>query len=78
MRLSEFLAVHPHLDMDVANTDDGALVVDAVLLLRDVDMMTTHDRIGVWSSDGLGGVIQYGIVCSAKLQLERFMWQGLE
>lgn len=75
MKLSELIAEYPHLDMDV-ETHEGDVIADAILLLRTASMGDMTDALGLWSTDGLGGVTQYGIVCAAKFQLEQWMWNG--
>lgn len=73
MKLSELLELQPHLDMDI-EIEAGTLITDGILLLRDVNPETQTDCLGFWGSDGTTGIVQYGLVCSAKLRLERLMW----
>jgi hypothetical protein len=77
VKLSELIAQHPHLDMDV-EVEEGTIIMDAVLLIRDVDPETRHDSLGLWCTDGLGGIIQYGMICAGKYDLERLMWHGAQ
>lgn len=76
MKLSELLAKQPELDMEIDDVESGAMIVDAMLLLRDIDVETRSDSIGIWGSEGLTGIVEYGMICSAKYDLERMMWQG--
>lgn len=72
MKLSELLALQPNLDLEV-DLEPEAVVTEAVLLLRDVRLDDRTDALGFWTSEGTTGIIQYGLVCSAKLRLEQLM-----
>lgn len=75
MKLSELLAQQPHLDLEVT-PQPGSIITDAVLLLRDVDPADQTDCLGFWSAEGTMGIVQYGLVCAAKLRLEQLMVAG--
>lgn len=55
---------------------DDDVIADVVVLVRTASMGELSDALVIGTSDGCGGIVQYGIVCSAKLQLEKWMTDG--
>ena len=74
MRLSQLIADNPHLDHDV-EIQDGDIPTDLISLSRVVRLTDTDDALLIGSSD-MGGIVQYGIVRSACLQVEAWMVGG--
>lgn len=77
MKLSEFLALNPELDHDIEIEDDD-IVSDIVVGMRAVRLTDTDDALLLSASDHTTGIVQYGIVCTAKLQLDDWMQNGSE
>ena len=76
MKLSEWLKENPDFDHDV-ELEDGDVVSDMLSLWRIVriDDMSS-DCLVIGAPDHTTGIMQYGIVCAAKLQLEDWMRHG--
>ena len=77
MKLSEFLSQRPDLDPDIDVFEED-VVTDVLIAMRAVQMADeqTTDALVLAASDNTTGIIQYGIVCAAKLELDRLMTDG--
>ncbi|KAB2808326.1 hypothetical protein F9L07_22690 [Pimelobacter simplex] len=72
MRLSELIAQDDRYDVDL-NLEDGDIVTDLVALIRIQRLTDTDDALIIGATDTTGGIVQYGIVRSACLQVEQWM-----
>lgn len=75
MKLSELIHRDRRLDVDV-EIGDGDIISDILVLARAVQINDATDALVLASSEGTTGITQYGIVCSAKLELEMLMTNG--
>lgn len=73
MKLSTFLADNPDLDAEL-DVEEGDVVTDMVTLARVVRIdRKAEDALLLAAPDHVTGILQYGIICSAKLQVEVWM-----
>ncbi len=72
MRLSELIAQDPRYDVDI-EIHDGDIVTDIVMLVRVARLTDTDDALVIGATEATGGIVQYGIVRSACLQVEQWM-----
>lgn len=72
MKLSELLATNPRLDLDL-EIDPEDYVADILVLGRAVQLETNTDCLLLGASDGTTGIVQYGLVRAATLQVEDMM-----
>lgn len=72
MRLSELIAQDDRYDVDL-EIHDGDIVTDLVLLARVARLTDTNDALVIGATEATGGIVQYGIVRSACLQVEQWM-----
>ncbi len=77
MRLSALIAQDARYDVDLDVVDDD-VVADVMVLLRVVRLTDSTDAIVIGSMDTTGGVVQYGMLRAANLEIERAMWNGTE
>ena len=74
-KLSELIAEDPRLDAEIDLADDD-IITDITVLLRTTTLASTDDALLIGASEGTGGIVQYGLVCAAKLQVEDWMVNG--
>lgn len=72
MKLSEFLTENPTFDHEV-DILDGDVVSDLISLWRVVRLDSAHDTLLIGAPDHVTGIIQYGIVGAALLQVQDWM-----
>jgi hypothetical protein len=72
MRLSELIAQDDRYDLDL-EIHDGDIVTDIVMLVRVARLTDTDDALVIGATEATGGIVQYGIVRSACLQVEQWM-----
>lgn len=72
MMLSELLAHNPSLDCEVEVEPDD-IVTDVVVLLRAVQLEDRTDGLIIGTPEGTAGIVQYGMVCAAQVQLQAWM-----
>lgn len=77
MKLSELLAANPDLDVDL-ELEEGDIVTDLMALVRIQRLSDTDDALVIGSSKHSGGIVQYGLVQAARLQIEDWMVHGDE
>lgn len=72
MKLSDLIATDDRYDMDV-DLADGDIVTDVVTLLRVQRLTDTDDALIIATTEDTGGIVQYGIVRTACVQVEKWM-----
>jgi hypothetical protein len=72
VRLSELIASDDRYDLDL-DLADGDIVTDVVTLLRVQRLTDTDDALIIATTEDTGGLVQYGIVRAACLQVEKWM-----
>jgi hypothetical protein len=72
VNLSELIASDSRYDLDL-DLADGDIVTDVVTLLRVQRLTDTDDALIVATTEDTGGLVQYGIVRAACLQVEKWM-----
>lgn len=75
MKLSELLAGDDRYDIDL-ELDDGDIVTDVITLVRVQRLTDTDDALIIGATETTGGIVQYGIVRAACLQVEDWMING--
>lgn len=76
MRLSELIAHDQRHDIDL-DIIDGDIVTDLVTLVRVQRLTDTDDALVIGATDTTGGIVQYGMVRAAVLQVEDWMVNGI-
>jgi hypothetical protein len=78
VKLLDYLTEHPEMgDIDL-ELIDGDIITEIVVVARVQSLQNTDDQVIISVSDGVGGILQYGIVCAGKLQLEHWMMKDDE
>lgn len=79
MKLSELLKIAPELDHEV-DLKDGDFVSDLMVVSRVINMDEEPgtDALIISKSDHTTGIVQYGIIASAQLQVEHWMTGGMD
>lgn len=72
MKVSEWLADNPAFDHDL-DLLEGDVVSDLVTLARVVRLDKTTDALIIGVPDHMTGIMEYGLICVAKLQVEQWM-----
>jgi hypothetical protein len=75
IRLSELLAQDDRYDHDL-ELEDGDIVTDVVTLFRIQRLSDTDDALVIGGTETTGGIVQYGIIRAACLQVEKWMVDG--
>lgn len=75
MKLSEWLEENPGFDHDL-DLRDGDVVSDVITLARLVRLDESGDALIIGVPDHMTGIMQYGLICVAKLQVEQWMQFG--
>lgn len=77
MRLSELLEQRPDLDHEL-EVDEGDIVTEILSLVRMVRLAgaETSDALIIGAANNTTGIVQYGIVRAAALQIEAWMLRG--
>lgn len=75
MRLSELIATDDRYDVDVDLADDD-IVTDVIALVRVQRLADTDDALIIGATETTGGIVQYGVIRAACLQVEDWMVNG--